>query len=409
MNVRNMISEKVVFVVQASPMEWSGAPAIALRSLYGKPIIYGVIEKLKSAISNRQIVVAAPDIPESKVFSDIAQETGVHIYLGSIENVLQRLIGAIESVQGKVFAKIIGQQYFIDIDLLKKMVEFLVANNLDYVQAPDGFDVHLWGEVATIHALKRAEEEISKLTGKEKDLWQVHPLSYIRTHDFKTGVYEQVPLYSDPILIEMREVAKKIYIEERASKEAMNPSTSIGNAILNRYRLAINYIKSKDKVLDIACGYGYGSALLAEKASQVIGGDYSAEVIELAKEHYNQENLNFQIEDITVMSFPDDGFDAVVSMETIDHVDEYPCLSELNRVLKPSGMLIISSHQNLHGHIPIVPWHLKEYSLLEFKRVLKKHRFEVIKIYGEKLGIITEDELGEYMIAICKKKSTLWN
>ena len=155
--------------------------------------------------------------------------------------------------------------------------------------------------------------------------------------------------------------------------------------------------------MDIACGYGYGSTLLAERASKVIGGDYSVEVIELAKEYYNQENLNFQIEDITSMSFPDDIFDVVVSMETIDHVDEHPCLSELNRVLKPGGTLIISSHQNLHGHIPIVPWHLKEYSLPEFKNILKKHRFEVIKIYGEKLGIITEDELGEYMIAICKK------
>jgi ubiquinone/menaquinone biosynthesis C-methylase UbiE/spore coat polysaccharide biosynthesis protein SpsF (cytidylyltransferase family) len=395
--------EKVVLVVQASPLEWSGAPAIALRHIDGKPIIYWVIEKLKSAISYRQIVVAAPDIPKSTVFLDIAQETGVNSYLGSSENVLERLIGAIESVQGEVFAKIIGQQYFIDIDLLKKMIEFLIANKLDYVQAPDGFDVHLWGEVATIYALKRAEKENSDFSGKEKKIWQVRPLTYIRTHDFKTGVYENVPFYSDSRLLEMREIAKKIYTKERTSKEAMNLNTSVGNAILNRYRLATNYIKSEDKVLDIACGYGYGSALLVEKASQVIGGDYSAEVIELAKKHYNQENLNFQIEDITSISFPNDSFDVVVSMETIDHVDEYSCLSELNRVLKAGGTLIISSHQNLHGHIPIVPWHLKEYSLQEFKRVLKKYRFEVIKIYGEKLGIISEDERGEYMIAVCKK------
>jgi len=404
MNGRKL--EKVVFVIQASPIEWSGASAIALRSIEGKPIIYWVIEALKSIISDpkSQIVLAVPDVSESEFFSVIARETGVPIYLGSNENVLERLIGAIKSIQGKVFAKIIGQQYFIDVDLLRNMVEFLITNKLDYVQAPDGFDVHLWGEVTTIHALERVKKEIFTLTEKEKKIWQVRPLTYIRTHNFKTAVYEKVPYYPDSKLIKMREIAKKIYTEERSGKDAINPSANtIANTILNRYRLAINYIKSKNKVLDIACGYGYGSVLLAEKASQVIGADYSADAMKLAKEHYNKENLNFQIEDITSMSFQDNSFDVVVSMETIDHVDGDACLLELNRVLKPGGILIISSHQNLHGHIPIVPWHLQEYSLPEFKIILKKHHFEVIKIYGEKLGVITEDEKGEYMIAICKK------
>ena len=229
--------QKIVLLIQASPLEWTGAPAIALRPLDGKPIIYWVIEKLKQVASPSQIVVAVPNIPESKEFTNIAQKTGVRIYLGSFENVLERLIGAIESIDGEIFAKIIGQQYFIDIDLLKKMVNFIIVNKLDYVHALDGFDVHLWGEIATLDALKRVEKEISNLTGKEKKIWQVRPLSYIRTHDFKTAVYEQVPYYSDSTLIEMRKIAKKIYTDERASKKAMKPSANtVGNAILNRYR-----------------------------------------------------------------------------------------------------------------------------------------------------------------------------
>lgn len=135
-----MKSQKVVLLIQASPLECSGTPAIALRPLNGKPIIYWVIEKLKQITSPSQIVAAVPDIPESKAFSNIAQETSVRIYLGSFENVLERLIGAIELADGEIFAK---EQYFIDIDLLKKMIAFLIVNKLDHVQAPDGFDVHL--------------------------------------------------------------------------------------------------------------------------------------------------------------------------------------------------------------------------------------------------------------------------
>ena len=395
-------SQSVVFVIQASPIEWSGTPSIALRLVDGKTVINWVIEKLKQTISPSQIVVAVPNMPESAIFSSIAQEASVGIFWGSYENVLDRLIGAVTMANGEIFAKIIGQQYFIDIELLAQMIDFLITNELDYVQAPDGFDVHLWGEVATLESLKRVEKEISNVTTEEKKLWQTRPLTYIRTHNFKIGVYKDIPLYPDTKLLQMRETAKKIY-EERAGVETIHHSISIGNAIFNRYRIAQNYIKVKDKVLDIACGYGYGSALLSERAAYVIGGDYSTQVIETAKKNYFKDNLSFKTEDITSISFPNNSFDVVVSIETICHVDENLCLSELKRILKPGGILIISSHQNLHGHIPIVPWHLQEYSLEEFKLVLTKYNFEIIKIYGEKLGVITEDEHGEYMIAVCKK------
>lgn len=396
--------KKAVFVIQASPLEWTGALAIALRLLDGKPIVYWVIEKLKQIASPSQIVLAVPDISASEVFSDIARETGVHAYWGLQNDVLARLIGAVELCGGDIFAKVIGQQYFIDCDLLKSMITWFMNNNLDYGQAPDGFDVHLWGEIAKLDTLKKVYVELSRFSGKENASWRTRPLSFVRMHKdrFKVGVYDDVPLYSDAKLLQMREVAKKIYIEERSEYvEADKTYSTVGNVIIDRYRLAQQYVGREDRVLDIACGLGYGSALLAQKTAYVVGADYSPQVIQIALEHYRKENLSFEIQDITAMSFPNDSFDVVVCMETICHVDEIQCLSELRRVLKPKGTLVISSHQNMNGKIPIVPWHLQEYSLEEFKHILNE-RFVLCKIYGEKLGVISEDERGEYMIAVCK-------
>jgi len=397
-----MIPQKVILLIQASPLEWSGALAIATRLLNGKPIVYWVVEKLKKIASPSQIVLTVPDIPASEVFSHIAQETGVRVYFGSRDDVLARLIGAMELVGGEVLAKVIGQQYFIDCDLLESMVAWLMTNELDYVHAPDGFDVHLWGEIATLDALRRVETELSKCSEKEKVAWRTRPLSFVRMHKdrFKTGIYEAVPLYPDAKLLQMREVAKNIYTEER-TEHGEPHRAAVGNVIMARYRLAQRYVGAEDRVLDIACGLGYGSALLAEKAAYVIGADYSSEAIHIARKHCDKENLNFEVQDVTSMHFPNDSFDVVVCMETICHVDEVLCLSELKRVLKPGGILVISAHQNMNGRIPIVPWHLQEYSLEDFKRILAE-RFVLQNIYGEKLGVIDEeDERGEYMIAVC--------
>jgi len=402
-----MIShEKVVFLIQASPLEWSGSPSIALRVLKGKPIVYWVAEKLKMIIPPSQIVLTVPDIQESVVFSLIAQETGVQLYLGSRDDVLARLTGAMEFFGAEILGKVIGQQYFIDCDLLESMILWLITNELDYLQAPDGFDVHFWGEVGTLETLKRVAAELSKFPKKKSATWRTRPLSFVRLNKnrFNTGIYEDVPLYPSSKLTEMREVAKQIYTVERAEYNEDKKAT-VGNIIMDRYRIALKYVGKKDRVLDIACGLGYGTDMLAGKAGHVTGADYSPETIQIAKEHNEKANVSFEIQDITSMNFSDNRFDVVISMETICHVDENKCLSELLRVLKPGGTLIISAHQNINGRIPIVPWHLQEYSLEDFKRILAE-KFVLQKIYGEKLGVIDEeDERGEYMIAVCKNNS----
>lgn len=61
---------------------------------------------------------------------------------------------------------------------------------------------------------------------------------------------------------------------------------------LHRYRFCIDFIADKD-VLDIACGEGYGSAMISAHARKVWGVDISAEAISHAQSEYKGENLQF--------------------------------------------------------------------------------------------------------------------
>ena len=112
----------------------------------------------------------------------------------------------------------------------------------------------------------------------------------------------------------------------------------------HRYALASGWCRNAD-VLDAACGEGYGAALLAGHARTVIGVDHSEEAIDHARHRYGaRENLRFEVADVTRLPFEDGRFDRVVSFETLEHLREQESLlREFRRVLRPDGLLILSS------------------------------------------------------------------
>jgi ubiquinone/menaquinone biosynthesis C-methylase UbiE len=112
----------------------------------------------------------------------------------------------------------------------------------------------------------------------------------------------------------------------------------------HRYH-AIQHLVAGKRVLDVACGEGYGSALLSRVASTVSGVDISNEAITHATAKYlTQKNLNFIEASCTQLPFADHSFDVVVSFETIEHITEHDAfLDEIKRVLTVDGLLIISS------------------------------------------------------------------
>ena len=112
----------------------------------------------------------------------------------------------------------------------------------------------------------------------------------------------------------------------------------------HRYHFAAPLVAGRD-TLDIACGAGYGSALLARHAAKVVGADLSQEAIDHARTTYaSVANLAFTRADCSSLPFPDASFDAVVSFETIEHVSaQEKFLTEVRRVLRPEGLFVLSS------------------------------------------------------------------
>lgn len=166
-----------------------------------------------------------------------------------------------------------------------------------------------------------------------------------------------------------------------------------------RYSFAGAFIGGRE-VLDVACGSGYGSYYLAKNgARHVTGIDISEEMIRYCRSRYRRPNLEFQVMDAADLKFPDNSFDAVISFETIEHIYQPELfLSGLKRVLKPEGMLVISTpNKAVYGLLPedAHEFHLREFYLDEFKELLGRF-FNIQKLYGEKRSKYYEEKMSGY-------------
>ncbi|MBV9311411.1 MAG: class I SAM-dependent methyltransferase [Solirubrobacterales bacterium] len=140
------------------------------------------------------------------------------------------------------------------------------------------------------------------------------------------------------------------------------------------------------RVLDMACGEGYGSAVLAGRAASVVGVDANPEAHEHARLRYRVPNLVF--ERALVEEFGEVGaYDAVVFLQTIEHVHDPPAVLEhLKRVLAPGGTAYVSTPNVLTLAGPGKaksdnPWHIKEYRAEEF-RALCEGVFDRVELLG---------------------------
>jgi ubiquinone/menaquinone biosynthesis C-methylase UbiE len=148
---------------------------------------------------------------------------------------------------------------------------------------------------------------------------------------------------------------------------------------MTRYLAAVEPCRGK-VVLDIASGSGYGSFELAKVADRVIGVDVSEDAVTYAKEHYPADNLEFVVGSGTAIPLEDDSVDVVVTFETIEHIDDYRTfVRELRRVLRPGGLAIVSTPNDLeyeeNNH-----FHLHEFEREELNALLREH-FPVIEEY----------------------------
>lgn len=143
-----------------------------------------------------------------------------------------------------------------------------------------------------------------------------------------------------------------------------------------RYLLAKAFVKDK-RVLDIACGEGYGSHLLKRwGADSVVGVDISEDAISIATQSFAKEGVSFQVANVDVpLKLGRKKFDLIVSLETIEHVDDTEFfLNNIKNNLAKGGNVIMSC-PNDHWYYKGGGgnrFHKRRYSFQEFKAVTTK-------------------------------------
>lgn len=190
----------------------------------------------------------------------------------------------------------------------------------------------------------------------------------------------------------------------------------------SRYMFASDLVKNK-KVLNVTCGKGCGTELLALAAKQVFEVNISKEEVSYAKSNYSAKNVDFLVAAVKKLPFENDFFDVAVSFEILEHLDEQKqekFLSEVKRTLKKDGVFVISMPnkevcQNKSDSLH----HVSKISFDSLKNILKR-QFENVKLFGQKFevtNIIFDDNVKnvrfegamnprncDYIIALCSEK-----
>jgi ubiquinone/menaquinone biosynthesis C-methylase UbiE len=159
-----------------------------------------------------------------------------------------------------------------------------------------------------------------------------------------------------------------------------------------RYRVLDNIVFNK-RVLDVACGSGYGTRILSQKASNVVGVDINPDSIKYAKQHYSDKNIHYICSNATKIPVENNSFDVIVSYETLEHIiDPNAFLNETKRILKKDGIVIIST-PNDKVNPRANKHHLVNYNLNKFKLLIEKKFKYCIYFYqiSSKASIILDE------------------
>jgi 2-polyprenyl-3-methyl-5-hydroxy-6-metoxy-1,4-benzoquinol methylase len=149
------------------------------------------------------------------------------------------------------------------------------------------------------------------------------------------------------------------------------------------------------RVVDMACGEGYGSDLLAHSAASVVGVDANPEAHEHAKARYTRPGLRFARDMIQTFAEP---CDAVVFLQTIEHVQEpgellehFKRIGDVAYISTPNVLTLAPPGAERSGN----PWHVHEYRAAEFQALLGAHFSQV-----EMLGLFHARKLRAHELAI---------
>ena len=191
-------------------------------------------------------------------------------------------------------------------------------------------------------------------------------------------------------------VGERLYIED--VERLGHPLVArIAQVLSSHYAIAGQYV-SEQRVLDIACGSGYGSRMLHEAgASQVVGCDLAESPLAYARVHHALDGITYVQGDAETFAW-EHQFDVVCSFETIEHL-RHPnrLLDRIDELLTADGLLCLSVPIGETRHLD--PFHLSIFSEAEVVETLQQRGFRIVRSSTEPLRFRGRDlvRMGQLM------------
>lgn len=395
------------FLVQGSSVSWSGGPDMCMNKADGHPAIYWTVKKIFANVPDATVTVIAPAFDKGGALEFLRKEFAgrpFDIQYSNDASPLKRMVVATADLDANAHVvRVDGLHMWVDLDATKRMLS--QAKGLDCVKFPDDFPVQFASEVYRVGGLRAMEQHLAAMPEREAQRFHVHAkFLFLRDKKFKSAYLTELPRYTDVYQRECRATAKQIY--DRPRLDVNSQRILAGDQLTYHYEFAKQYLKPTDKALDCASGVGYGGVYVAPFVKSVTCADLDAPTLEEGRRRFaDVKNLDFSQQDVTKLTLPENQFDVILSMETLEHVPDHECLKEFRRVLMPGGKLVLSTPQNSIGRIPVNAEHMREYSLQELRSLLGTY-FDVLEVIGLKAGTIhwPDDPTGSNTMIIATKR-----
>jgi 2-polyprenyl-3-methyl-5-hydroxy-6-metoxy-1,4-benzoquinol methylase len=178
-----------------------------------------------------------------------------------------------------------------------------------------------------------------------------------------------------------------------------------------RYRLAAGLLPPGAEVLDLACGVGYGSYILASRSAcaRVVAVDRSEDAIAFGHRHYAHPRITYRVGDAMSIDLAPGSFDAVVSLETIEHVQEDERLLRIFQgLLRPGGQLVLSTPNE--ERMPFTPegyrYHVRHYRPADLQTLLERTGFGLREVFSQEdrmSSALAPGWDGLYNVVVCTR------
>lgn len=409
MNLQNSKLKRVL--VQASSISWSGEKDECCEPWgEGSIKLTETLRKLTSYFADEDILIIAPDFDEKGILEDIISGSELDIakpIYSHDESPLLRMVEATSDLdENDYILRINGQNLAFHEKNLIQAIDLVESTQvIDVIKFPDDYISQLTFDIYRVGALR-----FVALKYPEPNQIHIHPKheTGLRRVELPRELY-----YSPDEMWQIRNQLSKASSDFRLVNDKAIPSA---NQLAFHYELATGYLKPNSRILDLACGAGFGTRMISKTVetfsespdakSKVIAGDINPNTLQYAKDQNQNLAVDWEVLDATDISLPDSSIDFFTCFETLEHVSNLnSALIEFARILAPGGIGFFSTPQNCFGQIPLTWWHEKEFSFEEIYAAISLH-FKIERFIGIKQGtiFIEGDPIGANSFVVVSQK-----